>query len=345
MNFLKKTPVAIVLTLLIIASCCVWGYVRSAPGDEAPEDSAVVHRAGENSMNYYLGWIDDGAAFFSMDTLDTLARCDLNLDNQYDSLVAVKTVWHLSGMEIDAYAQNTANHLNLGSRDILLLLDNNSKEWYVTYGGGIRSYVEADDSLAKLLDRHLNETFFAEDAPKDQEILALFGNLQSWYENHIPATGGGHDPIFHFAGKSGAASVEGVVKSLLFTLAANSWWIILIFLIFYVLDNFRFRRFYARRETDQNARFHPFLFWHAAGGAWYRQMLRQAQNDDEEDEDDEDDELYEPLGPDGPDSGAGGAEYRHGHGFSTDPNEPGPFSPPYSTDPNEPGPFGPRSAK
>lgn len=340
MKFLNKTSVAVTLTVLIVALCCVLGYTRSAPDEVAVEDDHVVHRAGESNLNYYLGWIDDGATLFSIDTIDILARLNLELDNQYDSLLAIKTVWHLSGMEIDAYAQNTADHLDLGSRDLLLLLDNNTQDWYVTYGGGIRSYVEADNSLAKLFAQHLGPEFFAEGSDRNQEILALFGNLNAWYEAHVPAAGGNHDPIFHFSEKSGMASVGGIVKGILFTLAANSWWIILLFLIFYVLDSIRFNRFYARRSQGNAPHYRPFLFWHAPGAQWYEKMFQQAQ--DAEYGYDEDDDF---LGPDGPDAGAGGDGYRHGPGFSTDPNEPGPFAPQYSTDPNEPGPFGPHSAK
>lgn len=343
MKFLKKTSVAVTLTVLIVALCCVLGYTRSAPDESSAEENPASHLAGESNLNYYLGWIDDGAALFSMDTIDILARRNLDLDNQYDSLLAIKTVWHLSGMEIDAYAQNTADHLNMGSKDMLLLLDNNTQDWYVTYGGGIRSYVEADDSLAKLFAQHLGPEFFAEGTDRNQEILALFGNLNAWYEDHVPAVGGSHDPVFHFSEKSGMASVGGILKGILFTLAANSWWIILLFLLCYVLDSVRFNRYYARRSQGETPRYHPFLFWHAPGSQWFEKMVRQAQDAENDSYDDDDPDDF--LGPDGPEAGAGGDGYRHGPGFSTDPNEPGPFAPQYSTDPNEPGPFGPHSAK
>lgn len=343
MKFLNKTSVAVTLTVLIVALCCVLGYTRSAPDETLTEDNSTIYRAGESNLNYYLGWIDDGAALFSMRTTDILARYNLDLDNQYDSLVAVKTVWHLSGMDIDVYAQNTADHLNMGTRDMLLLLDNNSKDWYVTYGSGIRSYVETDDSLARLFDQHLSENFFSEGADRDKEILALFGNLEAWYKEHIPAAAGNHDPIFHFTEKSGMASVGGIIKGVLLTLAANSWWIILLFLLFHILDNVRFGRYYTKRsQDDPAARYHPFLFWHAPGSQWFQRMVQQAQEDEDGYGYEEDDD---PLGPDGPDASAGGGGYHHGPGFSTDPNEPGPFSPQYSTDPNEPGPFGPHSAQ
>ena len=359
MNFLKKTSVAVVLTLLIVALCCVWGYTRSAP---APDAGEITHsdnrRAGESNLNYYLGWIDDGATLFSLDTLDTLARDNLQLDNTYGSLIAVKTVWHLSGMDIETYAQNTADHLNLGSRDLLLLLDVNSKDWYVTYGTGIRSYVEGDDSLGELFAKHLGTDFFEEEGSGDQAVLALFGNLLAWYEEHVPPLDQSGNPIFHLSSKTGAASLGGILSGIFFTLAVNFWWIVLLFLVLYGLDSVRFSRYYARTKQGESPKaYHPFLFWHAPGSKWFQFMTRQAENqeddlDDEDDDDPEptvnapsdDEEEDDPLGSDGPTAGAGGGGYRSGPGYSTDPNEPGPFGPRYSTDPNEPGPFGPRSA-
>lgn len=358
MNFLKKTPVAVVLTLLIVALCCVWGYTRSAPAAPSDEPShSENRRAGESNLNYYLGWIDDGATLFSLDTLDALARYDLQLDNSYGSLIAVKTVWHLSGMDIETYAQNTADHLNLGSRDLLLLLDANSKDWYVTYGAGIRSYVEEDDSLGSLFAKHLGEDFFAQEDSGNQAILALFGNLISWYEEHVPPLDAPGNPIFHLSSKNGAASLGGILSGIFFTLAVNFWWIVLLFLVLYGLDSVRFSRYYTRiKQGDASNAYHPFLFWHAPGSRWFQFMTQQAENqeadsDEEEESNDEaestasaTEEAEESLGPDGPTAGAGGGSYRHGPGYSTDPNEPGPFAPRYSTDPNEPGPFGPRSA-
>lgn len=359
MNFLKKTHVAVVLTLLVVALCCVWGYARSAPDTSSDQ---VTHsenrRAGESNLNYYLGWIDDGATLFSLETLDALARYDLQLDSSYGSLLAVKTVWHLSGMDIETYAQNTADHLNLGSRDLLLLLDANSEDWYVTYGAGIRSYVEGDDSLGALFAKHLGEDFFGDEGNGNQAILALFGNLLAWYEDHVPPLEQSGNPIFHLASKSGAASLGGILSGIFFTLAVNFWWIVLLFLVLYGLDSVRFNRYYARaKQGDSPKTYHPFLFWHAPGSRWFQWMTHQAEQRQEDEEELPDEEPdgepkaaaasepeEDPLGPDGPTAGAGGDSYRHGPGYSTDPNEPGPFGPRYSTDPNEPGPFGPRSA-
>ena len=84
MKFFKKTSVAILLTALLVALCCVWGYSRAYEASHSDPDSVVQsQRAGESGLNYFLNWIDDGAGLFSMETTDTLARNNLDLNNTY----------------------------------------------------------------------------------------------------------------------------------------------------------------------------------------------------------------------------------------------------------------------
>ena len=41
MKFFRKTSVAVLLTLLVIALCCVIGYTRAAPN--TPQDLSLIH--------------------------------------------------------------------------------------------------------------------------------------------------------------------------------------------------------------------------------------------------------------------------------------------------------------
>ena len=81
MKFFKKPSVAILLTVLLVALCCVWGYSRAYESSTAAHEGEITLRAGENSLNYYLNWIDDEADLFTMETTDTLARNNLDLNN------------------------------------------------------------------------------------------------------------------------------------------------------------------------------------------------------------------------------------------------------------------------
>ena len=87
MDFLKKTPVAIVLTVLIVALCCVVGHQRAVAQLDHPQSNIQNddRAAGESSLNYYLNWIDDGADLFSTNACDTIARRNLAFDTTYSS--------------------------------------------------------------------------------------------------------------------------------------------------------------------------------------------------------------------------------------------------------------------
>ena len=141
MKFFKKTSVAILLTALLVALCCVWGYSRAYEASHSDPDSVVQsQRAGESGLNYFLNWIDDGAGLFSMETTDTLARNNLDLNNTYGCLLALKTVNYLNGQDIASYSKDLFQQVDLGRKDMLLVIESSSQAWYLVYGGGLRTY-------------------------------------------------------------------------------------------------------------------------------------------------------------------------------------------------------------
>ena len=140
MNFFRKTPVAVILTLLLVALCCVWGYTRVYLSDLPTLSSGEEHHnAGESNLNYYLNQVDDDAALFSLETLDAIARHNLEMDNQYDSILMIQTVSDLDGIDIKTFTMQQASAIKLSGLDILLVLDAGTKDWYVTYGPSIQA--------------------------------------------------------------------------------------------------------------------------------------------------------------------------------------------------------------
>ena len=129
MKFFKKPSVAILLTVLLVALCCVWGYSRAYESSEAAHEGEISLRAGENSLNYYLNWIDDEADLFTMETTDTLARNNLDLNNTYGTLLAIKTLHYLNGQDIETYSKELFDKVSLGSRDFLLVIEESSQAW------------------------------------------------------------------------------------------------------------------------------------------------------------------------------------------------------------------------
>lgn len=331
MKFFKKPAVAVILTLLIIALSCVWGYTRVYLSAQTPETNISSDRlSGESNLNYYLRWTSDSAGLFSPDTIDTIARTNLVLDGSYGSLMALKTVHHLNGMDIQTYAKNTADQIELGDRDLLLLLDAGSENWYVIYGGALQSYIEGSTSLPNLFRQYLSVSFWSEETDRDQVMLSLLDDLKDWYAQTLPVRETPSDGMFFQSdGTIQTISLSGILSGILLTLLANLWWIILLFIVLNILDRVRFDRFLARHPSGSNAHayFHPFLFWHRPGSRWYEQMMERDPEDDE-DEDEPEDGPQDPgpgSGPTGPFQGSDG--YQRGPGYSTDPNEPGPFGP------------------
>lgn len=325
MNFFKKTSVAVVIALLVVALCCVWGYTRAYDTSDQPTVHQEADRnSGESNLNYYLSWISDSARLFSADTIDTMARENLTLDNTYGSLVAVKTVSYLNGRDIQSYAEETAGSIGLDRRDMLLFLDSSSESWYVTYGADLVTYVEGSADLPNLFRKHLNNAFWEEENT-DQAIRALFEDLDDWYEENIPPLEKGTTGFLPSATKIQSITLGSLLSGILFTLLANLWWIALALIALNIIDRIRFDQFYAKKATEDapELRFHPFLFWHRPGSNWYENRMEEAIENDEYEEEDEDD--FDPPG--GSSSQQGGENYHSGPGYSTDPNEPGPFGP------------------
>lgn len=321
MKFFKKTSVAITLTILIVALCCVWGYTRVYV-DAVPETGGAERTAGESNLNYYLNWIDDGAGLFTLETIDALARENLNLDNTYRSLMAVKTVTHLNGMDIQTYAENVADRIELGSRNLLLLLDTNTQTWYVAYGSSMAAYVEDSQDLPNLFRRHISDSFWEEDR-SDKAILELFDDLEGWYKDTLPADEPSDNPaFFHSNGKIQSITIGALLSGILLNVLANLWWIILLLVALNIVDRVRFEKYFTKYPpgTPSAPLFHPFLFWHRIGSNWYEERMEETmeEDDDEDEDEDEDDEDEDTRKRD---------HYQRGPGYSTDPNEPGPFGP------------------
>ncbi len=147
-EFFQKTSVAVTLTVLLVALCCVLGYTRAYLSNQPePESSGQNQQAGENNLNYFLNRIDDGADLFSMETTDLLARNNLDLSNTYGVVLSLKTANYLNGQDIEPYAKDLFDQLSLGSKDMLLVIESSSQAWYLVYGAGLRSYADGNENL------------------------------------------------------------------------------------------------------------------------------------------------------------------------------------------------------
>lgn len=278
MDFLKKTPVAIVLTVLIVALCCVLGHQRAVAQLDHPQSNIQSddRAAGESSLNYYLNWIDDGAGLFSTNACDEIARRNLALDTTYSSLCAIQTLTYLNGQDIQDYAEQTAEDIELSSRDMLLVAETDSQSWYVVYGSDIASYVESSDDLSGIFRRHLDEEFFTGNS--DAVVVDLYEELSDWYADNLPANPDQGNSIFQSDPKVRTITLGAIVSGILFALLSNIWWIVLLLLVLNWIDHARFERYRARTPMGgpmgmgAPILFRPILFWHRPGSRWFTRM-------------------------------------------------------------------------
>ena len=156
MKFFRKTSVAVLLTALVAVLCCVWGYTRAYTSVQQQEETQS-QRAGENNLNYFLRQFQDDARLFDLDTTDTLARSDLELNNTYGTMLALRTANYLNGQDIESYAKDYFAAQKLGRTDMLLVIEVNSRAWYLVYGPGLRSYADGNQALATLVRENLDD--------------------------------------------------------------------------------------------------------------------------------------------------------------------------------------------
>ena len=298
MTIFKRFPVAVLICAAVIALCCWWGYSRVyVPPEEMEEEtvsSSEHHRAGESNLNYYLGWMKDEAGFFTPETADTIARRNLSLDTTYNSLVAIHTVNYLNGKDIETFAKDAAEDIELGGRDMLLLLDKDSQNWYVVYGPGLEPYVEMNTELKELFNAQLSPDFFA--VTSNRRVILLFDALQEWFEANVP-------PADEKA-EGGDAAVQpatfhDIFFGILFTLLTNIWWILILVVALTLLDRTRCRNYVMAHPDghDPAHPFHPLLFWHHPGSNWFANMEDLADDDRYDPEEDFEDEASEEPAP------------------------------------------------
>lgn len=325
MKFFRKTSVAVLLTLLVIALCCVIGYTRAAPNTPQDISDAPAQQAGESGLNYYLSWIDDNAGLFSMDTTDTLARSNLSLHSNYGCLMAIQTINYLNGQDIETYAKNRFEETELGSMDMLLVIETSNQAWYLVYGGTLRPYVEESGvtpTLSSVVSNNLNASFFQGES--DQGILRLFDGLETWCAAALPVLDHTSSGFSFFSGDSREQSVSlgDVLQGVLFTLLVNIWWIILVWVVLNVVDRVRFRRYITQYPpgTQTLIPFRPILFWHRQGSSWYRRMLDLVEQSPEDEDDDGDFSGRSATGE--------GDAFHQDFGDSEGPNQGGPYTGP-----------------
>ncbi len=190
MNFFKKKPVAIILTVLAVVGAIAIGRAKmpdNAP--YAPDNAKEAQKWAEDNYNQYLQWVVDDAELLSFATVKELAQYNAELDYTYGSIAGLVTVKSLNGSDIEDYAYERGSAMGLGQYDMVVLLDAQTQQWYLASGDTMGGYL--DNELKILATETFDEEFF--DGGADKQILSYYKRLMQWYSARIYARGNDED--------------------------------------------------------------------------------------------------------------------------------------------------------
>ena len=191
-EFFNRKNVAVTITLVVIAIALVIGFT-SAPKQAATSTTSQMaasvssDAAGWAKKNYgqYEDFLEDDADLFSDTTLETFAKYNAQLDYTYGSIMGLVTTDDLDGKTMEDYAMDESAELELGDSDMLLLIDTDSEQWYLAYGGDMADYV--DNDLSILFRQNLGSLFTGS---AEKSVTGLYQDLLGWYAENIPAASG-----------------------------------------------------------------------------------------------------------------------------------------------------------
>ena len=180
MKFFQKRWVAISLCILMLLAAFGISQKKQNKAAYQPSDSASAEEWGEDNYGSYTRYILDQADLFSDSTVRKLSEYNAVFDYAHGSICGVATVSSLDGQPIDDAAYDAAESIGLGGSDYLLLLDEETEDWYFIYGDDASYYV---DNRLEILVTGAMDTVFRN---TDDTMLELFDDLEEWYTDTVP---------------------------------------------------------------------------------------------------------------------------------------------------------------
>ena len=258
MKALKKYPVAILLTLVMIAAAVGIGLWRAPSSSTTPPAGGSSALDSSLSISTYRKWIVDDASILSSSAEQQLALYCANWDQRYNSLVAVVTVMDPPAA-LDDYAYEFGYDLGLGENDAILAVSPASGECYLATGDNFSTML-TDSMVSDYLSTYLGQDFL--DGKYDDAVLRLFSALNELYYSTFGLGELEHVPTQSY---DNSGSVYGVVASLIILL-------ILFIVVASIIDRARYRTYRTRYYGVPNPPivYRPILFWHGPRSSWYR---------------------------------------------------------------------------
>lgn len=179
MNFLKKTWVAIALTVIMVVAAIGVGQLR-APVPGLPTDTSNSASGALDtslSTSEYDTWISDQAGVLSSSAEEQISLYNANWDYRYNSLIAVLMVDSLDGQDIESYAYDQGTQIGLGQGDALLVAAVDDELYYVATGNDFSTILTS--SVTSRLDGMLSSNFGAQRF--EEGVLSFFAEMNQVY--------------------------------------------------------------------------------------------------------------------------------------------------------------------
>lgn len=169
MNPLKRTGVAVLLTVVMIVAAVVIGLARR-PGHNLP--------AAESGASTW--YVSDQAGVLSSSAIRQLQENNRTLDSSMGVVIGCITC-NYGKNDLYNYAMDQAEKMGLGANDFVVVLDISGENYWLIQGSGLVDLFNDDDCAAYAWE-YMEQPFAQGDY--SQALLSLSDALTQWYESH-----------------------------------------------------------------------------------------------------------------------------------------------------------------
>ena len=169
MNPLKRTGVAVLLTVVMIVAAVVIGLARR-PGHNLP--------AAESGASTW--YVSDHAGVLSSSAIRQLQENNRTLDSSMGVVIGCITC-NYGKNDLYNYAMDQAEKMGLGANDFVVVLDISGENYWLVQGSGLVDLFTDDDCAAYAWE-YMEQPFAQGDY--SQALLSLSDALTQWYESH-----------------------------------------------------------------------------------------------------------------------------------------------------------------
>ena len=169
MNPLKRTGVAVLLTVVMIVAAVVIGLARR-PGHNLP--------AAESGASTW--YVSDQAGVLSSSAIRQLQENNRTLDSSMGVVIGCITC-NYGKNDLYNYAMDQAEKMGLGANDFVVVLDISGENYWLIQGSDLVDLFTDDDCAAYAWE-YMEQPFAQGDY--SQALLSLSDALTQWYESH-----------------------------------------------------------------------------------------------------------------------------------------------------------------